>query len=903
MIGFLLPLLAYLLLVWIQRRRRAREIHEVTVLPSSFPFPPKLKQIGFAFQELEDELIQKDCIVVVPHDETSTSYIKQRLYKRIETVSKDGIVLVSKSLAAMMDVERPSCPHPDGILWDVFIVTVGRPALILCLVHKPSTVSYEQISRYALQLTQNVTHKIRLFTDEHVSIIDGVLDINTLENDRPFQNAIKDIIKDGSRFCNPHSLVMGERKCLHVQRAALACMAVTELDVGQFLQGKITDQRTEKELWVLPRRHFNELNRHLNKEGCVTTDLDDNDRRLLVVEIARRWEKIHPTLLCVNRACEQTESTQTAVSQVIDNEDIHDVQLKEGIRQVIAEDISERNIRLLEARFNTLERHMVINPLQVDPELTVFWVKSREWTSDLLDRFSVNFKQYTSLLSKEIEKVFRSDSKLGKVYKGCRIEYFSKGSVRAHVRIFFSDGNCKSLKRSEEIEKAFTEASSSGEQAPQEPLQIDVLPKEPTLNIVDMKTRTTKDDHGQIIQAFHDERIRDCSKLLVNTRMQLLKEIIRKNIKCLSAHDKYHGGNLLYWCALSNNEDSVKYLLNNTNIKEDILHESLAFCVCTDKSEAACLILLQFKESAMDQTDLDYCVGRTVLMQAADNGLHKIVDALLSSGANPNIRGVFSQTALHLACTRGYEKVVRVLLKPEYNVDINIKEDFNWTPMMVAADGGHQGVFYLLMELQKPDKSHVDKYGMNLLHLACKGGNLAIVKNLIDTHQFNVNSESDQGTPLMIAVRHNNTDLFQYLVDRKADATGKNKDGDSILHIACRFGSHKLIEGILNLTSTGLEDKGQHGWTPLMVAAASGEYRVFQVLIDLGANVDQQVDASENSLLHLACQGGSEDIVRSLLPRYGVHIKGEDARTPLETAQLYSQSALVKLLKQYDINM
>ncbi|XP_046559680.1 uncharacterized protein LOC124268721 [Haliotis rubra] len=458
MIGFVLPFLFYLLLEWIQRRKRAqqrREIHEVTNLPSSFPFPPKLKQIGFAFEELEAQIIQKDRIVVLPDNETITSGIKQCLYKRIEVVSKEGIVLVSKSLAAMMDVDRPSCPHPDGILWDVFIVTTGRPPIILCLVNKPSAVSYKDISRYALQLTQNVTHKIRLFTDEHVSVIDGVLDINALKNDQLFQKAVEEIIKDGSRYCNLHSLVMGEKKCLKLQRATLVCMAVTELDVGQFLQGKITDRQTDKELWILPRRHFNELNRYLNKHECVTTDLDDNDRRLLLAEIARRWEKIHPTLLCVDKSWADSESTQTVASQVINNEDIDAVQLKEGIRQVVAENISERNIRLLEAKLNTIKRHIVINPLQVHPEVTVFYMSGQDWTPNLLDRFSSKFLDMTSYLSKEIEKVLRGDNKLGQVYKECRIEYFSRGSVRAHVRIFFDDINCKPLRRREAIENAF----------------------------------------------------------------------------------------------------------------------------------------------------------------------------------------------------------------------------------------------------------------------------------------------------------------------------------------------------------------------------------------------------------------------------------------------------------------
>ncbi|XP_046559763.1 ankyrin-1-like [Haliotis rubra] len=331
------------------------------------------------------------------------------------------------------------------------------------------------------------------------------------------------------------------------------------------------------------------------------------------------------------------------------------------------------------------------------------------------------------------------------------------------------------------------------------------------LDVADTKNVNTEDGQQEIVRAFHDERIKDCSNLL-KTRMEFLKEVVLPNETWLSAHDKYH-------------------------------------------------------------------------------------DALLLAGADPNIQGIFSQTALHLACSHGYGKVVRILLKSEYNIDVNIKEAFGWTPMMVAVNSGHEGVFFLLVKIHKPNENDLDKYKMNLLHLACKGGNLAIVKNLIDKHRFHVNSWSEQGTPLMLAMGHNNIDLCQFLVDSGAVAFEENMDGDSILHIACRCGSHALIERLLTFTGLAIDVQGQHGWTPLMVAAANGKYEVFRVLKDLGAKVENQVDPSKNSLLHLACQGGNESIVRYLLPLYGVHIKGEEARTPLETAELYKQSSIVELLK------
>jgi ankyrin repeat protein len=87
--------------------------------------------------------------------------------------------------------------------------------------------------------------------------------------------------------------------------------------------------------------------------------------------------------------------------------------------------------------------------------------------------------------------------------------------------------------------------------------------------------------------------------------------------------------------------------------------------------------------------------GLTPLFEAAWYGYEKVARLLLDDGANVNARGEFGgQTSLHFAARKGFQEVVRLLL--DHGADVNVCDFHRHTPLYFAIEKGHQEVVQLI---------------------------------------------------------------------------------------------------------------------------------------------------------------------------------------------------------------
>ncbi|XP_030910005.1 ankyrin repeat family A protein 2 isoform X3 [Melopsittacus undulatus] len=90
--------------------------------------------------------------------------------------------------------------------------------------------------------------------------------------------------------------------------------------------------------------------------------------------------------------------------------------------------------------------------------------------------------------------------------------------------------------------------------------------------------------------------------------------------------------------------------------------------------------------------------GFTPLMWAAAHGQIAIVEFLLQNGADPQILGKGRESALSLACSKGYTDIVKMLL--DCGVDVN---EYDWnggTPLLYAVHGNHVKCVKILLGKQ-----------------------------------------------------------------------------------------------------------------------------------------------------------------------------------------------------------
>lgn len=83
------------------------------------------------------------------------------------------------------------------------------------------------------------------------------------------------------------------------------------------------------------------------------------------------------------------------------------------------------------------------------------------------------------------------------------------------------------------------------------------------------------------------------------------------------------------------------------------------------------------------------------LINAAKNGDHKNIAALIAAGADLEARDNQDRTALMRAAEKGYSDVVRILL--DAGADVMTKDKFGWTAFFMAADQNHVDVVKILI--------------------------------------------------------------------------------------------------------------------------------------------------------------------------------------------------------------
>ncbi|XP_071085488.1 fibronectin type 3 and ankyrin repeat domains protein 1-like [Haliotis cracherodii] len=220
-------------------------------------------------------------------------------------------------------------------------------------------------------------------------------------------------------------------------------------------------------------------------------------------------------------------------------------------------------------------------------------------------------------------------------------------------------------------------------------------------------------------------------------------------------------------------------------------------------------------------------------------------------------------TDIHDACNRGNLPRVKRILS-QGNVDIESKEMHGRTPIMLAAYWGHGDMFNVIMS-EQPDVSKLDKDGNNILHLACYGGDMKVVKYVLSQNMADINSRNQQGkTPLMWAASCGHKELFIYLLDiGHADMSQVDNDGNTVLHLACCGGNNEVVDSVLLQNIVHIDSRGHEGKTPAMMAAEKGRKSVLDLLKSNGADLSLK-DKFSNNAYQLARLNGHEEITKDL---------------------------------------
>ena len=317
--------------------------------------------------------------------------------------------------------------------------------------------------------------------------------------------------------------------------------------------------------------------------------------------------------------------------------------------------------------------------------------------------------------------------------------------------------------------------------------------------------------HGTLL---HDACERGC--------LTLAKMLIHNYKADINAKDQGKS-TPLHLAARNGKEDIVLALINGFGFDiENAVRELLGFnkrSFLHDACQGGCAnlakMLVQDCNADVKVQDL---YKNTPLHLAAKYGHEEVVLTLINAfGCDTNIRGELGRTLLHSACEGGSLNLVQTLIR-DNNADVNTQDNRNDTPLHLAAREGKEDIaIALINEFSCSISVKGGWFDRTLLHSACQGGCLTLVRTLIQDHRADINAQDNfKNTPLHMAVSYRKINVAVALINEfGCDINARNSQGDNCLHTACLAGNSSLVKALSKHISN---NKGN---TPLHIASAA----------------------------------------------------------------------------------
>lgn len=189
----------------------------------------------------------------------------------------------------------------------------------------------------------------------------------------------------------------------------------------------------------------------------------------------------------------------------------------------------------------------------------------------------------------------------------------------------------------------------------------------------------------------------------------------------------------------------------------------------------------------------------TALHIAVWNGQKEIIELLLDRGADIERTDFVGQTALHLAVSLGDEEITRSLLSR--GAAVRSECDDNWTSCHTAVLSNYTGVLQLFADRRGGILADVGEECGELLQSAVLSGNIETVELLLNSGASAGATSSRACTALHTAAYEGAIDIFNTLLEHKADPHLADSNGWSPIICAWRSRRQAVIERLLELES------------------------------------------------------------------------------------------------------
>ena len=193
--------------------------------------------------------------------------------------------------------------------------------------------------------------------------------------------------------------------------------------------------------------------------------------------------------------------------------------------------------------------------------------------------------------------------------------------------------------------------------------------------------------------------------------------------------------------------------------------------------------------------------GWSPLHAAAYGGHHHVVSILLAEGASPATLDDDNVTPLHVACFKGHKEIVAFLIK-EKLVSPHISDAYDGTLVHYAASGGQLEVLKFLVDECGCSLTSENSGGANPFLLSCMQPNVSVIEYVLEASQCSpLSTDIFKQNALFYAAASNSPAVFHYLEQAMGSGFNLLSTDDSRFtpsHFAAAYSSlsvvHKFAE-------------------------------------------------------------------------------------------------------------
>ncbi|XP_052062617.1 uncharacterized protein LOC127702453 [Mytilus californianus] len=275
---------------------------------------------------------------------------------------------------------------------------------------------------------------------------------------------------------------------------------------------------------------------------------------------------------------------------------------------------------------------------------------------------------------------------------------------------------------------------------------------------------------------------------------------------------------------------------------------------------------------------------------------------------------VTDKNILHVALENKHSELAKHIIE-NCTVDI-LKQRYKGekdykTALHLITESNDYGLAKLLLEKLRTKEAKIDAIkaettvevvgqrprSLSSFHLAAFLGLTGLVRLYVETGMDINFRNSKRDTALLWASRWGHLETVSYLLDLKADCMLENDKNSTALHWAVRYEHIDVVRFLLTKGKADANKERLQGLVvPIVLAAALGNVRITEILLENGANPNHMIRSGETPL-HVASKEGNASVIDVLIHhKADVDRQDDNGNTPLINAAANDHIKCIDLL-------